>query len=325
MIRTHRDMTASLPVLAWLLEPDEPSVRYGALVDLMGEPRDSPRARRARGAIRRSARAQALLAGQQPDGSFGCHPYDKWRGSHWRLLRLADLDYPPRSRAIKHAIDNALPWLLSHEPPILKGRARRCGSQQGAAVLYCTRLGHGDDPRVGTLVERLLAWQWPDGGWNCDKRPGADHSSFHETWLPLWGLAEYWRLTGNTQVKAGVDRAAELLLSHGLFRRDHAADRPVIRQRFVQVLYPAYWHYQILDACRALDAAGKLTDARATEALEIIASLRRPDGRWAPQLARWSRPTSRPKSGVEVVPWARKGQSCKFLTLNAMRVLRKRK
>jgi hypothetical protein len=241
------------------------------------------------------------------------------------LLRLADLDYPPRSRAIKHAIDNALPWLLSHEPPILKGRARRCGSQQGAAVLYCTRLGHGDDPRVGTLVERLLAWQWPDGGWNCDKRPGADHSSFHETWLPLWGLAEYWRLTGNTQVKAGVDRAAELLLSHGLFRRDHAADRPVIRQRFVQVLYPAYWHYQILDACRALDAAGKLTDARATEALEIIASLRRPDGRWAPQLARWSRPTSRPKSGVEVVPWARKGQSCKFLTLNAMRVLRKRK
>jgi hypothetical protein len=316
-------MTTSSPILDWLLEPDEPSVRYGALVDLMDEPLDSPRARRARGAIRRSARAQALLAGQQADGGFGCHPYNKWGGSHWRLLRLADLDYPPRSRAIKHAIDNALPWLLSHDPPILKGRARRCGSQQGAAVLYCTRLGYGDDPRVGTLVERLLAWQWPDGGWNCDKRPEADHSSFHETWLPLWGLAEHWRLTGDDQVKAGVDRAAELLLSHRLFRRDHAADQPVIHQRFVQLLYPAYWHYQILDACRALDAAGKLTDARATEALDLIASRRRPDGTWAPEASASTMPTTKPRSGVDVVRWTRKGQPCKFLTLNAMRVLRK--
>ncbi len=167
--------------------------------------------------------------------------------------------------------------------------------------------------------------QWPDGGWNCDKRPAADHSSFHETWLPLWGLAEYWRLTGDAHVKAGVDRAAELLLSHRLFRRDHEPDHPVIRQRFVQLLYPAYRHYQILDACRALEAAGKLSDPRATEALDLIASQRRADGTWAPQLARWTVPTRKSGSGVEVVPWARKDQPCKFLTLNAMRALKRGK
>jgi hypothetical protein len=316
-------MSAPSTILDWLLEPDEPSVRYGALVDLMDEPAASPRARRARGAIRRSARAQALLAGQQEDGSFGCHPYSKWRGSHWRLLRLADLDYPPRGRALKRAIDNALPWLLSHQPPILNGRARRCGSQQGAAVLYCTRLGYGDDPRVRALVDRLIEWQWPDGGWNCDKRPEAGHSSFHETWLPLWGLTEYWHLTGDACVKGAVDRAAELLLRHRLFRRDHASDQVIIRQGFVQLLYPAYWHYQILDACRALDAAGKLGDPRASEALDLIASKQRPDGTWAPERSASTMPTSKPRSGVDVVRWTRKGQPCKFLTLNAMRVLRK--
>jgi hypothetical protein len=316
-------MTTSSPVLDWLLEPDEPSVRYGALVDLMHEPKDSPRARRARGAIRRSERARALLADQREDGGFGSQTYNKHRGSHWRLVRLADLDYPPRDGAVKRAVDHALPWLLSHDPPIINGRARRCASQQGAAVLYCTRLGYGDDPRVATLVERLLSWQWPDGGWNCDQRPEADHSSFNETWLPLWGLAEYWRLTGDAAVKEAVDRGAELLLSHRLFRRDHATRHPIINPGFVKLRYPVHWQYQILDACRTLDAAGKLTDPRASEALALIAAKQRPDGTWAPEMLGSTMLTTKPRSGVEVLRWARKGEPCKFLTLNAMRVLRK--
>lgn len=35
-------------VLEWLLSGEEPAVRYGSLVDVLDEPEDSPRARRAR-------------------------------------------------------------------------------------------------------------------------------------------------------------------------------------------------------------------------------------------------------------------------------------
>jgi hypothetical protein len=40
------------------------------------------------------------------------------------------------------------------------------------------------DDRTDELVSRLVTWQWPDGGWNCDKRSGALTSSFQETLLP---------------------------------------------------------------------------------------------------------------------------------------------
>jgi len=308
--------------LDWLLSSDEPSIRYRALVDLLGESSDSPRARRARNAIRRSDRAQALLSGQQEDGGFGCHPYSKWRGSHWRLLRLADLDYPRRDRAVRRALDDAFPWLLGHEAPVLEGRARRCGSQEGAAVLYSVRLGFGDDPRVRELADRLISWQWPDGGWNCDRRPEADHSSFHESHLPLWGLAEYWRMTGDPAVRAAIDYAAELFLCHGLFRRDHSPTRDPIHPSFTLLAYPTYWFYNTLDCCRALAAAGRLSDPRASEALDLIAFKRRPDGTWAPEVRRWKPPGTKQKSGVEVVAWCRMGEPDPFLTLNALRVLK---
>ncbi len=55
------------------------------------------------------------------------------------------------------------------------------------------------DERTEELASRLVAWQWPDGGWNCDKNPQASHSSFHESLIPLRGLALHGRMTGNQQ------------------------------------------------------------------------------------------------------------------------------
>jgi hypothetical protein len=93
-------------------------------------------------------------------------------------------------------------------------------------------LGIVDEERVPRLVERLIAMQWPDGGWNCDKRPGARTSSVQETLLPLRGLALWARLRKDAAAGQAARRAAEFLLERGpaisfihLFggrlRRDH--------------------------------------------------------------------------------------------------------
>ena len=37
------------------------------------------------------------------------------------------------------------------------------------------RLGFVDE-RCDQLAGKILACQWPDGGWNCDKRPEASHA-----------------------------------------------------------------------------------------------------------------------------------------------------
>ena len=62
-----------------------------------------------------------------------------------------------------------------------------------------------DDGRADQLAERLLHWQWPDGGWNCDRDPTADTSSFMETLLPMRGLAMYARWRGDEAALKSAD------------------------------------------------------------------------------------------------------------------------
>jgi hypothetical protein len=71
--------------------------------------------------------------------------------------------------------------------PLIAGKYRRCGSQQGGALLAGLRLG-GSQARQDQLVAHLMRWQWPDGRWNCDKSPKASSSSGHETHLPMRAL-----------------------------------------------------------------------------------------------------------------------------------------
>jgi hypothetical protein len=65
------------------------------------------------------------------------------------------------------------------------------------------------DPRAELLAYSLVAWQWPDGGWNCDLGASGRRSSFHESLAPAWGLHEYGLATGATWAQQGAARAAE--------------------------------------------------------------------------------------------------------------------
>ena len=42
---------------------------------------------------------RALLDGQQSDGGFGGHVYNKWAGAHWRLVSAVELGLPAGERA----------------------------------------------------------------------------------------------------------------------------------------------------------------------------------------------------------------------------------
>ncbi|MEI6622653.1 MAG: hypothetical protein WCP28_12175 [Actinomycetes bacterium] len=99
-------------------------------------------------------------------------------------------------------------------------RVRRCASQEGLAIWYSLELGLADG-RVEELVQRLLSFQWPDGGWNCDKRPSARTSSVQETLLPLRGLVRFARELPSAELLSAIDRAAEFLLARRLLWRQH--------------------------------------------------------------------------------------------------------
>jgi hypothetical protein len=308
---------------------------------VLDEPPDSGQAQTARKQVPNGPAVKTLLSGQQPDGSFGVHPYQKWTGAHWRLVSLVELGIPSGFRPAVRATDQVLKWLVGegHISSIKKinGLTRRCASQEGNALAVCSRLGLAEDPRVAQIAESLVEWQWPDGGWNCDRREDVKHSSFNESLATLWGLVEYYRATYDKDCLRAAENAAEFFLRHRLFRscRTGEVRKPetfhsaVYRyiHSFTQIHYPLYWHYDILQALLILSRAGKLGDPRTWEALDMVEKKRGPDGLWHAEGYYWSlrrTPLKTAKvinSNMEVVDWGRKGPN-RMITLNALRVLK---
>jgi hypothetical protein len=270
-----------------LAASEDPVIAYKARVLVCGLAEDAPEAQALRSRIAGSPRAQALLAHRAADGTITTNPYKKWQGPHWTLYSLAQIDYPPGDEGLRPLLDQVLDWLLSRDhlrPPrsvVVPGqedRVRRCASQEGNAIWYALRLGLPDE-RIGQLVDRLVGWQWPDGGWNCDKRPAAHASSFQETALPLRALWAFGRRHGRGPALAAVDRAAELLLSRRLlWRRTTGAlldldwGGPVDR-----ISYPIQF-YDVLFALQVMAEIGRIGDPRCADALALLAAKQLPDG-----------------------------------------------
>lgn len=241
-------------------------------------------------------------------------------------MSLIELEVPRSDPRPRRAANQVLDWLGSGPlTNTVNGRPRIHASIPGNAIAVCSRLGMWMDKRVQHLVDVLLETQWPDGGWNCDQKPGASHSSFYESLATLFGLIEYSKATGNIDAAQAVERAAELFLEHQLFRSTSSGD--VINQEWLKLHYPLYWHYDILQALVILSRAEKLSDPRTKEALDIIESKRDRHGLWRSQGYFWRPLASAGSTGGgdaprnEVVDWGRRGPN-EMITLNALRVLR---
>jgi hypothetical protein len=329
----------SNPAISWLLQSDDPSIRYLTLTEVLDKPQDSLEVESARKQIPQGPKAGLLLSGQQTDGGFGVHPYQKWTGAHWRLVSLVELGIPSGFRSAVKATDLVLKWLLGdahlNNVPKINGLYRRCASQEGNALAVCSRLGIADDPRVKQLAESLIEWQWPDGGWNCDRKEDAHHSSFNETLSTMWGLIEFYRSTSDKESLKSADNAAEFFLKHRIFRSCRSQE---VRQpetfhgqmhrgihSITELHYPLYWHYDVLQALVMLQRAGKLGDLRTKDAIDLLESKRQKDGRWRPEAYYWK--LKRKKRGklavsnVEIINWGRNASN-EMITLNALRILK---
>ena len=306
-------------VVERLLRSPEPSVRWRTRVRVLGEERTDTRVRRLEEEVRSSPRVRGLLthrdAGSRP--GTGRSLYHYWQGLHWALSSLADIGYPAGDPDLRPVVDRALEFwtrprydrLILDDGSgkttaiqgvrVIDGRPRRCASIQGNALLYATRLGFVDD-RVHHLADLIERWQWPDGGWNCDRRPAASISSFMETLTTMRGLAAYAGATGSKRARAAARRASEVFLGRRLFRR--RSDGSVMRPDFVRLHYPVYWHYDVLAGLKGIADVGRISDPRAIDALDWLEARELPDGGWSAE-KRYYRVSRRFEGGSEYVEW----------------------
>ncbi len=312
-----------MSIIDRLLRSAEASVRLRMQLGVLGRDPNTTEIGALREEVRSSDRVRTLLSGRDAEGRIPGSVYSKWTGAHWVLAALADLGYPPGDESLVPLREQEMDWLLGerHQQRIrsISGRVRRCASQEGNALYALLALGLADE-RAVELARRLAGWQWPDGGWNCDKNPAAVHSSFMESLIPLRGLALHAQVTGSLASKEAADRAAEVFLKRRLYRRQ--SDGSVIHPGFVRLHYPCYWHYDILFGLKVLAEGGYIDDERCRDALDLLESKRLLDGGF-PAENKYYQAGSGARSGRSLVDWGgtSKRHLNEWVTADALYVL----
>ncbi|MCE0488304.1 hypothetical protein [Ornithinimicrobium sediminis] len=272
-----------MSVLDWLLEGD-PSIRWQVMRDLLDADDETVAAERDR--VATEGWGARLLALRYPDGQWAggaCFPAGfRWGesdGQPWTstlptldLLRILGL--PPSSpQGIETTalVRDRCRWEHAGQP-FFSGEVEECINGRTVAI----GASFGQD--VDAVVDRLLADQLADGGWNCWREQGAVRSSFHSTICVLEGLLAYERATGSTAVVDARRRGEEHLLQRRLFRRLSTGE--VIDPDWLQFSFPVQWHYDVLRGLEHFREVGDAPDPRLEEAFELVRAKRQPDGTW---------------------------------------------
>src|SRR5262245_7577624 len=311
-------MNSQSPVISWLLSSD-PSIRWQVMRDLTDAPAEAVRAERAR--VATEGTGARLLALQAPDGRWGGAAWNRgWDSTMHALTLLREMGLDPGSPHAQRAVGlvrDRVSWRGCGPPevadnPFFAGEVEPCiNGQVGAAGAY-----FGQDVRG--IVDRLLAEQLPDGGWNCEAENGSTCSSFNSTICVLEALLEHERAVGGNPAVTGASlRAQEYLLERRLFRRKSTGEA-IERDRksgaaLTRFAFPTWWHYDVLRGLEYLRDAGVAPDERAAEAVALVASRRDDEGRWPLE--------TRYPGKMPVETHEDEGRPSRWNTLRALRVL----
>ena len=306
------------PVIQWLLESD-PSIRWQVMRDLMDVPANEVAAERAR--VATEGAGARLLALQATDGNWGGAAWNRgWDSTMHVLSLLRELGLDPASDEARRAVAlvrDGVSWRgcgpeEAEDNAFFAGEIESCiNGQVAAAGAY-----FGQD--VSGIVERLLAEQLPDGGWNCEAADGSTRSSFNTTICVLEALLEYERtFEGGANVSGARRRGEEYLLERRLHRRKSTGE-VIERDRkggaaWTRFAFPTWWHYDVLRGLDHLRSAGVAPDERVAEAVDLVLSKRDEDGRWPLEVRYPGRMPIEIDDG--------EGLPSRWITLRALRVL----
>jgi hypothetical protein len=310
--------TSRSSVIGWLLDSD-PSIRWQVMRDLTGASAEEIRAERAR--VATEGVGAQLLALQGPDGRWGGAAWNRgWNSTMHVLLLLRDMGLDPASEQARRAVGlvrERVTWLgcgpeECNGHAFFEGEVEPCiNGQVAAAGAY-----FGED--VQGVVDRLLAEQLADGGWNCEAANGSTRSSFNTTICVLEALLEYEQAVGGSaEATEARLRGQEYLLERRLFRRRSTGE--VIERdrkgdaRWTRFAFPTWWHYDVLRGLEYLRRAGGVADERLAEAIGLVASKQDDDGRWALE--------TRYPGKMPVETDEAEGRPSRWNTLRALRVL----
>jgi hypothetical protein len=318
-----RNVTGQLDesLISWLLEGD-PVIRWQTLRDLMDSPPDVCQAERRR--IETAGWGAQLLRKQDAKGTWSRSIYGnpKWTCTTYTLLLLRDMglreDCPAAIRGARVLLDRGI-----RDGPGARDKSELHQSLQrmdtcvtGMWLSLGTYFELDDhESKLRAMADYLLSEQMPDGGWNCRRKWGAVHSSFHTTLNVLEGIRDaIARGVGPiSRLRTAQAKAVEFMLIHRLYLSDRTGK--VIKEAFTKFSFPPRWHYDVLRGLDYLRSIGMTDDARLADAYDLLLARSRKDGRW---------PVQNKHPGKVFFEMEPTGQPSRWNTLRALRCLNSR-
>ncbi len=302
----------------WLLQNNQPSIRFLTLTELLGRKTTDNEVDKARRQIPLRGWVKQLFETQKED-TYWVRPTScympKCTATVWHLQLLAVLGVENSDQRIKNACEK---FLRMHTMPdggftcsasLHPGRrSEECITGRMVAVVI--HFGFQDDERVRRAIRWLIDHQLKDGGWNCHSPWKKEHSSIYSTYMALWGLSKVPHDEKTGEIGKAIQRGIEFMLAHRLFK-SHRTGR-VIEERWLKFGFPPNVAYDVLHSLRLLGDLGTVHDERLQDAIEVVESKAQRSGRWL-----LDRVPGRP----ERIELEKAAQPSKWITLQSLIVL----
>ncbi|MFQ6015250.1 MAG: hypothetical protein ACE5NP_07395 [Anaerolineae bacterium] len=287
----------------WLLEPDNPSVRYFTLTEILDRPATDAEVQEAKAAIMDSAIVREIFARQHPDGHWEKKekPFHG-KGTANHLLVLAELGIEPHER-VKRACESVFQY-----GQLESGGFSYTGTRSGFLLCgtaytlrFLVRFGYGEDPRTQKGFRHLAETLKDEDGLRCRSAEG--QPCLWAAVKALWAFAEIPKAMRSEHVQEVIERLAEAVLGYDF----DFAER---EKRWLKFGFPLTYQSDVLDATGALVRLGYGPDPRLRKFIEIVIEQQDEGGRWIK------------RTGATVIRGGRRGQPSKWVTLRALRILK---
>ena len=274
------------PVLEWLLEESNPSVRYRTLTELLGRDAAEPDCAETKARIASSPAVEAIFAAMTPDGGFRHGNRDKRYGDVFSGMRaldyLAELGMTRTDPRVARAVECYLK--LQQDDGDFR---RHYSCVYGHNLRMLVRLGYGGDERVERTRRLLLLSQRHDGGYLCDLKhrsrnaanPAAKKSCVDGTVSALLAFSEMPELWGSPQCSALVN----YFLKRDICFRTDDMETPL--PGMTETAFPFSWKGRLLPTLYSLSRMGHGNHPKTRRAWELLEKHRDEQGRYRTALA----------------------------------------
>ncbi|UCG55272.1 MAG: nitrogen fixation protein NifH [Dehalococcoidia bacterium] len=279
----------------WLLEKDNPSVRYWTLRKLGGL-KDDAKLDQEKTAIMQSDIIKTIMANQGADGYWAGGPdiyLPKYRASTHQLKILAEMGATINlgiKKGIERIFDSQLDsgHFATKPPKTARGRASKLVDGiclTGNVLYYLIHFGYLEDARTQRAIQFVVETHTKECGWMCraypiDKNRVYPENCFMGSIKPLIAFSMIPQKKRSSKMNEIIKKNIEMVLENKVFMylRDKYNKRKA-KYGWTRFGFPLFYNSDILEILGLLTDLG-IKDPRTKEAIDVVLNHQLNDGKW---------------------------------------------